>query len=108
MAGYTFTLTTTPSLAGDTLVLDLEKSDPASPPLTDVAKVLFKITPQDVDGGSASYPATAVGTPGADKQVWQATQSFLTLDGGYVVTAIVQRTQSDDLKTAFRTRSIGK
>jgi copper transport protein len=102
VAGYTFTLTTTPSAAGDRLVLDLEKSDPASSPLTDVAKVLFKVTPQDVNGGSASYTATTVGTPSGDKQVWQASQPFLTLDGGYLVTATVQRTQSDDLKAAFR------
>jgi putative copper export protein/methionine-rich copper-binding protein CopC len=102
VAGYTFTLTTTPSIDGDQIVLNLAKTDPASPPLTDVAKVYFKITPQDVNGGSISYQATAVGTPGPNKQTWQSTQSFLTLDGGYLVTAIIQRTKSDDMKAAFR------
>ncbi len=102
VAGYTFTLTTTPSIDGDKIVLNLEKTDPASPPLTDVAKVYFKVTPQDVDGGSISYPATAVGTPGPNTQTWQSVQSFLTLDGGYLVTAIIQRTKADDMKAAFR------
>jgi hypothetical protein len=69
--------------------------------LDDVSKVLFKITPQDIDAGSTSYQATATES-GQDKQTWTATESFLTLDGGYLVTAIVQRTKSDDLKAAFR------
>lgn len=101
-AGYTFNLTTRPSFEGDQLTLDLERTDPASLPLTDVAKVLFRITPQDVDAGSSSFVAEAMGTPGPDKQTWHATESFLTIDGGYLVTAIVQRTESPDVKAAFR------
>jgi copper transport protein len=101
VAGYTFKLTTRPSIDGDELTLDLERTDTKSPPLDDVAKVLFKITPQDVDAGSTSYQATAT-TRGSDNQTWTATESFLTLDGGYLVTAIVQRIQGPDLKAAFR------
>jgi len=101
IAGYTFNLTTRPSIDGDQLTLDLKRTDAKSPPLNDVSKVLFKITPQDIDAGSTSYQATAT-ERGSDSQTWTATESFLTLDGGYLVTAIVQRTESPDLKAAFR------
>jgi copper transport protein len=101
VAGYNFKLTTRPSIDGDQLTLDLERTDTKMPPLSDVSKVLFKITPQDIDAGSTSYQATA-SVRGDDSQTWSATESFLTIDGGYLVTAIVQRTLSPDLKAAFR------
>jgi hypothetical protein len=101
VAGYNFKLTTRPSIDGDQLTLDLERTDTKMPPLSDVSKVLFKITPQDIDAGSTSYQATA-SVRGDDSQTWSATESFLTIDGGYLVTANVQRTLSPDLKAAFR------
>lgn len=102
VAGYNFTLTTRPSLEGDELTLLISRVGEAAPPLTDVSKVLFKVTPQDIDGGSASYTAAPDGEAGADGQVWRATETILTLDGGYLVTAILQRTESPDVKVAFR------
>jgi hypothetical protein len=76
--------------------------DGASPPLTDVLKVLCKVTPQDIDAGTTSYTATPRGGGSADSQTWDATGSFLTTYGGYIVTTVIQRTQAPDLKAAFR------
>lgn len=102
VAGYNFTLTTRPSLEGDELSLRIRRVDEASPPLTDVLKVLLKVTPQDIDAGSTSYEAARDGEAGPDEQLWSLTDTILTLDGGYLVTAVVQRTESADVKAAFR------
>jgi copper transport protein len=102
VAGYDFSLTTRPSTEGDELTLTLARGDKAAVPLTDVAKVFFKVTPQDVNAGSVRYPGALVGDLGPDTQVWTTTQQILTLDGVYLVTAIVQRTVGHDLQAAFR------
>ena len=80
----------------------MTKSLAAAPPLTDVSKVLFKVTPQDLSGGSTSYVATRQAGTDSGIAVWHVHEQILTLDGRYVVTAIIQRTQSPDLKAAFR------
>ena len=75
----------------------------ASPLLdTDVAKVLFRITPQTIDAGSTSYTAGLEGALTAQKGAWTATGPILTLDGGYLVTVIVERTVAPDMKAGFR------
>ena len=101
-AGYALTLTVRPSLEGDQITLNVSGWPGATAPLTDVAKVLFRVTPQDVDAGSASYEAQPAGTLSSDGGTWTATEPILTLDGIYLVTAIVQRTESPDLKAGFR------
>jgi hypothetical protein len=102
VAGYDLTLTTRPSLEGDMFTLDVARQADASPALTDVTRVLLRVTPQDIDAGTTSYTAEQSGdlTPGRGS--WGITEPVLTLDGIYLVTAIVQRTQTDDLKAAFR------
>lgn len=102
VAGYRFTLDVTPSFDGDIVKLDIEKIAEEATPLTDISKVLFKIIPQDIDAGSLSYEAGREGEAAPNKQTWQATETILTLDGGYLVNVIVQRTESDDVKAAFR------
>lgn len=100
--GYRVGLDVSSSFEGDQLTASIERVDPAAAPLTDVLKVIFKVTPQDVDGGSTSLQAAAEAGGGVDTQVWKANETVLTLDGGYLVTVIVQRTQAPDLKAAFR------
>jgi putative copper export protein len=102
LAGYTFSLLTRPSIDGDQLTLTITRDASAAPPLTDVTKVLLRVTPQDIDAGSTSYPATLVGQQAAGEQTWSITEPILTLDGGYLVTAVIQRTQSPDLRAGFR------
>jgi putative copper export protein/methionine-rich copper-binding protein CopC len=101
-SGYGLTLTVRPSLEGDQLTLDILGQPGVTPPLTDVVKVLFRVTPQDIDAGSVSYEAQPAGTPTLDSGTWTATEPILTLDGIYLVTAIVQRTKAPDLKSGFR------
>jgi copper transport protein len=101
-SGYALTLTVRPSLEGDQITLNVSGQPGATAPLTDVAKVLFRVTPQDVDAGSASYEAQPAGTLSPDDATWTVTEPILTLDGIYLVTAIVQRTESPDLKAGFR------
>jgi hypothetical protein len=100
--GYRVGLEVTSSFEGDVLTGTVTREDASAPPLTDIRKVIFKVTPQDVDGGSTSLEGAAEAGGGADKQVWKASETVLTLDGGYLVTVIVQRTESADLKAAFR------
>jgi putative copper export protein len=100
--GYTLTLTAYPSIEGDRLTLTMERASPSAPPLTDVVKVYFRVTPQDVSAGSSRYDAALSGSPDPGVQVWSATGQVLTLDGTYLVTAVVQRTVQRDLKAAFR------
>ncbi|HET6313912.1 MAG TPA: CopD family protein [Chloroflexia bacterium] len=100
--GYRVALDVTSSFEGDELTATVGRADPAAVPLTDVRKVIFKVTPQDVDGGSTALEAEAEAGGGGDNQVWKANETVLTLDGGYMVTVIVQRTQAPDLKAAFR------
>lgn len=102
VAGYTVTLTTDPSPEGDTLTANVLATSPAAAPLTDVAKVLFRITPQTIDAGSTSYTAGLTGALTAQKGIWTATGPILTLDGGYLVTVIVERTVAPDMKAGFR------
>lgn len=102
VSGYDLVLTARPSVDGDELTLLLNKGTQAATPITDVLKVLLRVTPQDVDAGSTSYAATRVGSASPISQTWKVTEPILTLDGGYLVTAIVQRTESADLKAAFR------
>ncbi|HYP40473.1 MAG TPA: copper resistance protein CopC [Chloroflexia bacterium] len=101
LAGYDFTFTARPSIEGDELTLRVDRSADAAPPLTDVLKVLFRVTPQDVDAGSTSYEATLRGEAAPAQLEASAIEPILTLDGIYLVTAIVQRTESTDLKVAF-------
>ncbi|HUP27492.1 MAG TPA: copper resistance protein CopC, partial [Chloroflexia bacterium] len=75
--GYNFSFTIVPSIEGDDVTLDIGRSIAASPPLTDVAKVLFKVTPQDVDAGSTSYEAQRLGDAGPAKQTWHAREAIL-------------------------------
>ncbi len=100
--GYTLTLTASPSIEGDRLTLTMERASPSAPAFTDVVKVYFRVTPQDVSAGSSRYDAALSGSPDPDVQVWSATGQVLTLDGTYLVTAVVQRTVQRDLKAAFR------
>jgi putative copper export protein/methionine-rich copper-binding protein CopC len=100
-AGYGLTLTVRPSLEGDQFTLNVINALGAAEPLTDVAKVLFRVTPQDVDGGSISYEAQAEGEITPNSGTWTATEPVFTLDGEYLVTSIVQRTVAPDLKAGF-------
>jgi copper transport protein len=102
VAGYDLKLTVRPSLEGDTFDLDVARQADASPPLTDVTRVLLRVTPQDIDAGTTSYTAEQQGEPAPGRGAWGITEPVLTLDGVYLVTAILQRTQTDDLKAAFR------
>jgi copper transport protein len=102
VGGYRLRFTAQPSLEGDRMSLTVERTDPSSPPLTDVTKILFRIIPQDIDAGSASYTAEQTGDASVDRQEWGITEQVFTLDGAYLLTAIVQRTQTEDLRTAFR------
>jgi hypothetical protein len=102
LPGYRVALEVTSSFEGDVVTATLERIDPAAAPLTDVRKVLFKVTPQDVDGGSTSLEAAAEPGSSEDSQVWKASETILTLDGGYLVTVIAQRTEAPDIKVAFR------
>jgi hypothetical protein len=102
LPGYRVALDVMSSFEGDELTASIARVDPAAVPLTDVRKVIFKVTPQDVDGGSTSLEAEADAGGTGDSQVWKANETVLTLDGGYLVTVIVQRTQAPDLKAAFR------
>jgi methionine-rich copper-binding protein CopC/putative copper export protein len=101
LAGYDFAFTARPSIEGDELTLQVDRTADAAPPLTDVIKVLFRVTPQDVDAGSTSYEAALQGEADPARLEASATEPILTLDGIYLVTAIVQRTESADLKVAF-------
>ncbi|MEO5951709.1 MAG: CopD family protein, partial [Chloroflexia bacterium] len=100
-AGYALTMTIKPSLEGDQFTLNVVNATGAADPLTDVAKVLFRVTPQDVDGGSISYEATAQGDITPVSASWAITEPVFTLDGTYLVTAILQRTVAPDLKAGF-------
>lgn len=102
VGGYKVDLNVSTALEGDQFTATLTLEDPAAVPLTDVQKVIFKITPQDVDGGSTSLAASQAGDAGKDGQKWTAGETVLTLDGGYLVTVIAQRTQTQDIKAAFR------
>lgn len=102
VAGYKVDLNVSSALEGDRFTATLGRQDAAAVPLTDVQKVIFKITPQDVDGGSTSLTATPGAEADKDGQQWTATETVLTLDGGYLVTVIVQRLHSPDIKAAFR------
>ncbi len=102
VAGYRVDLDVTSSFEGDVVTATLQRVDTAAAPLTDLRKVLIKVTPQDVDGGSTSLEATAEPGGSAESQVWTATETILTLDGAYMVTVIGQRTEAPDLKAAFR------
>jgi copper transport protein len=102
VSGYDLVLTTRPSVEGDEFALLINKGTQDATPLTDVLKVLLKVTPQDVDAGSTSYVATLEGAADPTRQTWKVTEPILTLDGGYLVTVIVQRTESSDLKAAFK------
>jgi copper transport protein len=104
VGGYNFALETLPNVEGDQLTLTVEKSLVAAPPLTDVAKVVLKVSPQGVGGGigSTSYTANAVGAVSPERGVWQAKEQILTLEGEYLITALVQRTEAPDVRAAFR------
>jgi copper transport protein len=99
---YRLAFSAQPSLEGDVMELHVERANPAAPPLTDVIKVLFRVTPQDIDAGSASFTAEAQESGSPDIGLWGLTEQIFTLDGAYLVTAIVQRTETDDLRAAFR------
>jgi copper transport protein len=102
VGGYDLSFTARPSLEGDIMALQVDRRDPASPPLTDVVKVLFRVTPQDIDAGSASFTAEAQGEQAPGSGRWGLTEQIFTLDGAYLLTAIVQRTEADDIRAAFR------
>ncbi|MDQ3928858.1 MAG: copper resistance protein CopC, partial [Chloroflexota bacterium] len=104
VGGYGLDLTARTSSEGDEFSLDLRRDAQTASPLTDVLKVVFKVTPQDIDAGSASYVGErqGLGGLGADRQTWRAIGPILTLDGTYLVNVTVQRTQSRDLKAAFK------
>ena len=102
VSGYDLTLNTRPSIDGDEFTLTINKEAESAVPLTDVLKVFLRVTPQDVDAGGISYPASIQGEASPVRQTWSMTDSILTLHGTYLVTAIVQRGQSPDLKAAFR------
>jgi uncharacterized membrane protein len=101
-SGYNLALETVPSIEGDELTLTVTKALTSSPALTDVSKVLFKVTPQDVDASSASYVATPAAGAADGVSVWTTREQFLTLDGTYLVTTIIERNRLPDLKAAFR------
>jgi copper transport protein len=102
VAGYDLSLAVRPSLEGDEFALDITRQAAASPALTDVTRVLLRVTPQDIDAGTTSYATEPSGDLTPARGSWGITEPVLTLDGIYLITAIVQRTQSDDLKAAFR------
>ncbi|HST03350.1 MAG TPA: CopD family protein, partial [Chloroflexia bacterium] len=102
VAGYTVTLTANPSLDGDMLTADILATSPAAVPLTDVAKVLFRVTPQAIDAGTTSYIADLKGALTARNGAWIATEPIFTLDGDYLITVIVERTVAPDIKAGFR------
>ena len=102
VAGYTVTLTANPSLDGDMLTADILATSPAAAPLTDVAKVLFRVTPQAIDAGTTSYIADLKGALTARDGAWIATEPIFTLDGDYLITVIVERTVAPDIKAGFR------
>jgi copper transport protein len=102
VAGYTLDLTVRPSLEGDEFTLNVARQADASPPLTDVTRVLLRVTPQDIDAGTSSYTAEPKGDLAPGSGSWGINEPVLTLDGVYLVTAIVQRTTTEDLKAAFR------
>jgi len=64
--------------------------------------VLFRITPQTIDAGSTSYTAALTGALTTQAGTWNATGPIFTLDGGYLVTVIVERTVAPDMKAGFR------
>ena len=96
------TLMALPSLEGDSLTLTVTRALVTSAPLTDVNKVIFKVTPQDINGGSTSYEGTRSDVGSPELSSWNTKDQIFSLDGAYLVTAIVQRTQSADVKGAFR------
>jgi copper transport protein len=102
VGGYRLQISAQPSLEGDVINLDVERTDPAAPPLTDVVKVLLRITPQEIDAGSASYPAEKRGSDVPGSLQAGLTEQIFTLDGAYLVAVIVQRAEADDLRAAFR------
>jgi putative copper export protein len=101
VAGYNLDLTVRPSLEGDQFTLDVARQAEASPALTDVTRVLLRVTPQDIDAGTTSYTAEQQGDLAPGRGSWGINEPVLTLDGIYLITAIIQRTQTDDLKAAF-------
>jgi uncharacterized membrane protein len=102
VGGYSLLFSAQPSLEGDVMSIEARRADTAAPPLTDVARVLFRIIPQDIDGGSSSYTAERQGEESADLGKWGITEQVFTLDGAYLLTAIIQRTEAPDLRSAFR------
>ena len=102
VAGYNFVLETLPSTEGDRLTLTVTQALSDATPLDDVSRVLFRVTPQDLEAGTTSYEAEEVEAIATDLTAWQIREQLLTLEGGYLVNVVLQRTESDDLRAAFR------
>ncbi len=100
--GYKLSLLAHSSDQGDRMTVTITRTAKTASPLTDVSKVLFRVTPQDLDTGGTSYTTSRQGDLGGDRQTWRVDGPIFTLAGGYQLTIAVQRTQAHDLKAAFR------
>jgi hypothetical protein len=69
--------------------------------LTDVTKVVLTISPQGIEAGSTVLVVEPARATQDGAQVWSAKGSVLAFEGNYLVTTVVQRTNSADLKAAF-------
>ena len=102
--GYRLLLNARHSPEGDQLTLDIGRVSGGAPALTDVSKVRFRITPQQVvDTVSTSYLALEQGGSGegADRRVWALAGPLLPVEGEYLITTVAERTSAPDLKAQY-------
>ncbi len=100
-AGYTLTMTLQKGDTADQVTLEVLRSDPASPPLTDVTTMIFRVTPQDLEAGSSSFEQDQTDTLEPDKAAWKVKGAILPIDGHYIINVTLRRLESDDLRAAF-------
>lgn len=100
LGGLEVGLTVRPDLAGDHFTVRLSAVD-ASPLITNDLRLQLRITPQDVNAGSTLLPLTFAGADGP-ALTYTATETILTLSGGYDARVLVTRRTGTDVKVAYR------
>ncbi len=100
LGGLEVGLTVRPDLAGDQFIIHLTRVD-ATPLITNDLRLQLRITPQDVNAGSTLLPLTFAGGSGPTL-AYTATESMLTLAGGYDARVLVGQRSGKDVNVAYR------
>jgi uncharacterized membrane protein len=98
---YTAALSVKKSSAAELFEVALEARKVGAPPLTDIGKVLLRITPQQGKIATTSVEAKPVDETSDTSSTWRAASSLTVGAGTYLVAVIAQRSATDDLKAGF-------